>query len=118
MLYFIIVTATMVITTVTSVLVSLSEEAVPLWYAFLAPMTVNAYVLILLGVLSLMMRLIIPKKFWSKPRKCFQVKRWEMPIYNKLHIKQWKDKVPEMGKTGGFPKDHLRSTEPRIWKDS
>ena len=31
MLYFIIVTATMVITTVTSVLVSLSEQAVPLW---------------------------------------------------------------------------------------
>lgn len=112
MLYFIIITATMAITTLSSVLVSLSQEAVPLWYALLAPMTVNAYVLILLGVLCLFMRLIIPKKFWSKPRKFFNVKRWEIPLYKKLHIQQWKDKVPEMGRAGGFPKDHIRSTQP------
>lgn len=112
MLYFFIVTATMLITTLLSVLASLSLAAVPLWYAVLAPMTVNAYVLILLGVICLLMRLLIPKKFWSKKRKCFKVKGWEIPLYKKLHVKQWKDKVPEMGKAGGFPKDHIRSTEP------
>lgn len=117
MLYFIIITATMLLTTGASVIMAhLSQTAVPIGYALLAPMTVNAYVLVLLGVICLLMRIMIPRNFWEKKLDIFRVRAWEMPFYKKIHIKQWKDKIPEMGKTGGFPKDHIRSTEPEYMK--
>lgn len=112
MLYFIIVTATMAATTVSSVLVARAAGDVPMWHAALSPMTVNIYLLVLLGAVSLLMRVLIPKRFWNGHRECFRVKGWEMSFYKKIRIKKWKDKIPEMGRTGGFPKDHLRSADP------
>lgn len=112
MLYFIIITVTMLLTTMSSVIVAhISQTAVPIAYALIAPMTVNAYVLVLLGVICFLMRITISHSFWEKKFDIFRVRDWEMNFYKKIHIKQWKDKIPEMGKAGGFPKSHIRSIE-------
>lgn len=110
MLYLIVIGFTMFITTALAIITSVVFNTVSLWHA-LIPMAVNIYVLLLLGVVSLLMRLIIPTNFWIKKRKCFKVWRKEKTFYDRIKIKKWKDKIPEMGKIAGFPKDSIRSMD-------
>lgn len=110
MLYFIVIGLTMVITTASAIIASVVFNTVPLWHA-VVPMAVNIYALLLLGVVSLLMRFVIPENFWLKKRGCFKVWRKEKAFYDRIKIKSWKDKIPEMGKVAGFPKDSIRSVD-------
>lgn len=57
-------------------------------------------------VMSLLVR-IVPKKIFNPANKVFRVKSKEKKFYEKLKIRNWKSKVPEAGKLGGFKKDKL-----------
>lgn len=50
---------------------------------------------------------ILPEKVFSPYRRIFKVYKKENKLYTKLKIKKWKDKVPELGKLGGFAKNHI-----------
>lgn len=49
----------------------------------------------------------LPKKLFRYDNILFRTYKWEEKFYNFLHIKSWKEKIPEMGKTGGFAKNKV-----------
>ncbi|MBQ9793124.1 MAG: hypothetical protein IJW32_05260 [Clostridia bacterium] len=49
----------------------------------------------------------MPNKWFDKDKKFFDVSRKERKFYDKLKIKNWKDKVAELGALGGFRKNKL-----------
>ena len=115
MLYFLIIFITMFIC-ISLAVVSSFFGVMPLWYAFTMPFLVVAYDLIFLGIVCVVMRLL-PKALWDYRRKRFTVGDEEVKFYDqKLHIKSWKEKVPEAGAASGFPKDKIYSTEEKYLK--
>ncbi len=58
------------------------------------------------GIITLITR-ILPKKVFSPYRKRFRVNDKENKLYNKLKIKKWKDRIPELGKLSGFSKSEI-----------
>lgn len=50
---------------------------------------------------------LIPGKYFNYNSKLFHVFHFERGFYEKLRIKKWKDKVPELGNIGGFRKNHI-----------
>lgn len=49
----------------------------------------------------------MPNKYFDKDKKIFDVSRKERKFYDKLKIKNWKDKIAELGGLGGFRKNKL-----------
>lgn len=48
---------------------------------------------------------LLPVKFYEPDRKMFHVFKFEKKLYEKIGIKHWKDKIPELGKQlSGFDK--------------
>ena len=58
------------------------------------------------GVITLITR-ILPSKVFNPYRKRYKVYSKENELYNKLKIKKWKDKIPELGKLSGFAKTEI-----------
>lgn len=51
---------------------------------------------------------LFPQKFFEPNRKIFHVFGFEKKLYEKLGIKKWKDKIPELGKQlSGFDKSKV-----------
>jgi glycosyl-4,4'-diaponeurosporenoate acyltransferase len=50
---------------------------------------------------------LLPKKVANPEKKIFQVSAKEKKFYEKLKIRKWKDKVPEIGQFTGFRKNKL-----------
>lgn len=75
------------------------------------PMIVNAFTLVLFGIICLIMRLTVPSKAWNYKKGIFKVSKKQYLFIKKLKIAKWKDRVPEMGKTSNFPKDKVYSFE-------
>ena len=63
------------------------------------------------GISALIIRRLTPTSWYSPERKVFKVSKKERDFYKKLKIKQWKDKVPELGGFTSFHKDKLVSTD-------
>lgn len=72
-----------------------------------------AAVIIIDGTEALIIRRLLPSKIFSPDKKLFRVCRAEHNFYNKLGIKHWKDKVPELGIFTGFDKGNIKSTSDR-----
>lgn len=117
MLYFFIITSAMLLITATCVLISIYTGIFSITYAIIGPFIVNVYVLVIMGLCTLLMR-FLPKKCWNANKKIFNVSKKEVNfLVNKLKIKAWKDRIPEMGCTSGFPKKHISSLEKKyLWK--
>lgn len=62
------------------------------------------------AVSALAIRRLTPKKWYLPGKRFFTVSKKERNFYNKLKIKAWKDKVPELGGFTSFHKDHLESS--------
>lgn len=50
-----------------------------------------------------------PSKWFNKDKKIFDVSRKERKFYEKLNIKNWKDRVAELGALGGFSKSKVQN---------
>ncbi len=61
------------------------------------------------GLGALVVRRLLPKRWFSADVKIFKVSKREQKIYKKLKIKAWKDKVPELGMFTGFSKSRVTS---------
>ena len=62
------------------------------------------------GIMSAIITVItrvLPSRIFSPFRRRFKVYESENTIYNKLKVKKWKDKIPELGKLGGFAKNKI-----------
>jgi hypothetical protein len=61
------------------------------------------------GMLALIIRRLLPKRWFGANQKIFSVSQKEHLCYRKLRIKQWKDLIPELGCFTNFHKDRLES---------
>lgn len=116
MLYFTIISITMLLAMSMTIMQALVFKNISLTYAIIAPLFVFFYVLIVLGIFALLLRIALPFKMFSFEHKFFGVSKKEIKYYEKFKIKKWKDKVPELGKSAGFSKKNLQSTEPEYLK--
>ena len=58
------------------------------------------------GIFALLVHWL-PKKWFTKDKKCFYVSKKLQKFYDKLKIRKWKDKVWELGGLGGFRKNKI-----------
>lgn len=49
----------------------------------------------------------MPDRWFSIDKKLYQVSKKELDIYRRLRVREWKDKVWELGGLGGFSKKNL-----------
>lgn len=59
------------------------------------------------GVLAAVIH-VFPNKWFGKDKKIFDVSRRERKFYEKLNIKNWKDRIAELGALGGFRKNKVK----------
>ena len=69
------------------------------WFAIVIVMLID-------GVTAGLCRLL-PKTCANREKKIFQVSAKEKAFYEKLNIRKWKDKVPEIGQFTGFRKNKI-----------
>ena len=55
---------------------------------------------------------LLPKRLYNPFAKFYQTRPWQTNVCLALGVRRWKDKVPELGKLGGFRKDHLDNLNP------
>ncbi len=60
------------------------------------------------GIAALIVRRLLPEKWFSPNAPLFSVGERERILYRKLKINAWKDCVPELGCFTGFHKDKVR----------
>ena len=67
------------------------------------------------GLFAFLIRRALPKSWFMYGKRVFEVKKGERDFYNKIKIKSWKDKVPELGGFTGFHKNELKSTSDKSY---
>ena len=67
------------------------------------------------GISALIIRRLTPKKWYLSGKRLFTVSKREKNFYNKLHIKAWKDRVPELGGFTSFHKNKLESASDTVY---
>ena len=78
------------------------------FYALINVIIFTAAVFVVDAVVALIVR-YLPKKIYNPFKKIYKVKTKERNFLDKIKIKKWKDKIPEMGgKLVGFRKDKLK----------
>jgi len=60
------------------------------------------------GICVSFVRFILPKGLFKPERKMFRVKKWEKNFLEKLGVKLYKDRIPELGALAGFRKDQIQ----------
>ena len=111
MLYSIIIALTLLVMTGISILQNILWGHETMLYAAFSPLAVVLYVLVVLGILAVGLRLIVPKRFLNYKNSFFRVRKWQVKSLKKLGVQRWKDKVPDLGWTAGFPKSTIQSTD-------
>ena len=61
------------------------------------------------GASAFVIRRLTPARWYEGGHKIFHVSKLERSFYNKIKIKAWKDRIPELGGFTGLHKDHLES---------
>ncbi len=77
------------------------------FFSVLAATTFAAFTVILMDGLTATICRLLPKKCANHKLKIYQVSAKEKKFYEKLKIRKWKDKVPEIGQFTGFRKNKI-----------
>ena len=96
-LYGIVIFVCMAIIMKLNAIFAISVFGFPLRYTVLATIINTAAVIVLDGIFALLIRRLLPKKWFSHEKKFFNVSLKEKKFYEKIGIKSWKDKIPELG---------------------
>lgn len=62
--------------------------------------------LVLLGSIAIGSR-FLPSRWYDHKRAFFRTRKWEMRFYEAIHLRAWKDYLPELGGIVGFAKDRM-----------
>ena len=82
-------------------------------FGFDLPYIILAVVISTIGVIvvdlifALIVRRFLPAKWFSVDKKGYLAGKKEMRFYEKLGVKRWKEKVPELGALTGFRKNKI-----------
>lgn len=102
-MYFLIIGAGLTLTAIINVLLG-----------FVSPLMVLFWVAVLAiacglidGVVALLVHLL-PSKMFNPNRKVFNVSDKKLRFYQKLGVKKWKDRVPDLGQFSNFKKNKIK----------
>ncbi len=79
----------------------------PIWHVFVGAFGATVAVIAIDGLLAFVIRWLLPAKWFSHDKKFFAGRKAECRFYEKIGIKKWKDKVPELGDLTGFRKNKI-----------
>ncbi len=74
---------------------------------------INSVIIFLMDLIVSLTVRALPEKLYDATKPIYTVKKWERNFYEKIGIRKWKDKIPELGKITNFPKDKIDNTEPQ-----
>lgn len=80
--------------------VSVGIALLAVWVSVLAEVAINA-------IAATVIRRALPKKWFAHDKKIFTVSAKEKKFYEKLKIRKWKDRVPELGMFTNFSKSEI-----------
>lgn len=84
------------------------------WQTLLNLLISFAIVLLPSLIIAVLIRLL-PKSWFDNKHKIFKVSKKERHFYEKIKIKIWKDKIPDLGQTANFKKDKLDNTNDPVY---
>lgn len=99
-----------VIATINGLLLS----AYNVWYIIFIDVSSTIVMLIIDALIAVVIRYVFPLKWFSADKMILSAGKTEKLLLERLGIKKWKDKVPELGGFSSFHKDKIynpRSTE-------
>jgi len=112
LLYLIIILICMsVIATANSIL---SAGGYGFWYIILMDICCTVAVIIIDALVAFIIRYVLPQRLFDVNKRGFCASRNEKVFLEKLGIKKWKDRIPELGGFTAFHKDKIynpRSSE-------
>lgn len=76
------------------------------WWLVLASVLSALAVIVADGIVALCVNRL-PKRWFNHKSKIFTVGKKEKLFYEKLKIRKWKDRVPDLGALGGFSKSEI-----------
>ncbi|HPG91839.1 MAG TPA: hypothetical protein PK675_00335 [Clostridia bacterium] len=109
-LYLTIIGGGLLLIFVANTIVSVSGGAFTVWYALFQTLLYFVCVFAIDIVVSLAVR-YAPSKLYEPDRKIYKVGEREKRFYNFIKIKEWKDKIPELGKMANFDKKKIEKLE-------
>lgn len=107
MFYFLFILISMIIISVVNIIVNSYFFNFQIWYIIVAVIVNTVCVIAVDGIFALIIRRLLPQKWFSKDKKFFIVSKKECLFYEKLAIKKWKDKVIELGCFTNFRKNKI-----------
>ena len=108
MLYTIIILIAGVLISVFNCVFFLDNLNVAWWQISLITFAYIASVIIIDAIIALFINKL-PKKWFDNESFIFKTYKWEKKFYEKLGIKKWKDKIPELGSLGNFSKSKIEN---------
>lgn len=78
----------------------------PWHYYVIATVIFTLAAVLIDGLVAFIIRRL-PSKWFSGEQKIFNVSKKELGFYDKIHIKKWKDLVPELGMFTSFSKNKI-----------
>lgn len=88
-------------------LLNLSTFNDEVWRIILFSAIYTVSIIIIDGILSTIVRWLLPEKWFAYPNDKFCAGKKEMRFLEKIGIKKWKDKIAELGSFTGFHKDKV-----------
>ena len=86
---------------------NIALDTAPWYYIILAVIWCTALQFVLDGIVAIIVNKL-PDSLFGIDNPHFEVSKKEINIYKRLRIRQWKDKVWELGGLGGFSKKNLK----------
>lgn len=105
-LYLSIIGVTVAILSVINGLLDCSVWGLSSWLAILPILGCVVYEFAVDGLFATIVK-VLPNKWFKHDNKFYNVGKKERKFYEKIKIKQWKDKVWELGGMGGFSKSKI-----------
>ncbi len=78
------------------------------WEIALAVTLTTASVIFIDGIFATIVRHVLPNKWFGMDKKYYVASKKECKFYDKLYIKKWKEKVPELGVFTAFSKSEIK----------
>ena len=104
-LFLIIIGIAVVIISALNMILAAPILHVAIWIFPVLVVIATIYQILIDAIIAIILNLFHPK--WLLKRKVFNVSKGEQRFLEKLGIRHWKNKVPELGRLGGFSKANV-----------
>lgn len=108
MLYLIVILLSMVLISIIDCTIFAHIYNLSVAYVIIAVAVSTIIEILLSGLVAFIVRWCLPKRWFQINKKFFSATKKEKIFYDKICIKKWKDKIPELGSFTSFHKDKVR----------